>query len=430
MRKLLLAGAALGSALACVPASAWAQSAVFPETSRAGKLDGAAPGSVQVSIGGRFFGGIEFQGGTGAGGHNGRTNPQFVNYVRLYPSFDYVNPTGIHFGASMEIRTNGARQAVGSGNNTLFAFSGVGYMQSDKFGKIALGTPNDALDQLGVGTGDDFGTGGFYGEYGWANAPIFAMADAYDGNVPKQKIAYYSPAFSGFTLGLSWQPNSVGLNNSGALLNNGATGFNDNAIGAQSRDRLEAALQYSHAFGPIALKADVGYAHAGVSRSAAAADLGYRDVSMLNAGAVLNFAGFEVEGSVNTGKWAFNDNDSGSPMGPSLSGAKDTTAYIVGVGYVIGPYSIGAQWYHVTFDQGDFGATRGSAAGPLNVGRSGRVSGVAVGGSYKVGPGVSVNFDFATNTIRTPGGLQTAADGTLHESTHGTLFALGSYFEW
>jgi hypothetical protein len=428
MRKFLLAGVALAGVSAYLPTAAFAQSPVFPVQSTAGKLDGAAPGSVSVTLGGRIFSAVEFESGSGDSGPSKVSSPNLVNYIRLYPSFDYANPSGIHFGVAMEIRTAGTHQGVGSSTDAFFGFSGVGYVSSDKFGKFAFGTPNSATDQLGVGTGDDFGTGGFYSEYGWVNNPIFAVSDAYDGDVPKQKLAYYSPSFVGFTVAASYQPTSVGLNNSGALVDNlPAGGGAGAATGAQSKDRLEIAAQFSHAFGPAALKADIGYAHANTSVVGNVG--GYRDVSMFTAGAQGNIAGFELEGSVVTGKWAYNYNDSGSPFGPSLDGAGTSTSYIVGIGYAVGPFSVGAQYYGVRFDQGDYGAT--TAAGVLNTGHQGKEDGFAVGGSYSVGPGVSVNFDIATNTTKTPGAFQTeSVSGNKVEKTSGTIFGLGTYINW
>jgi hypothetical protein len=428
MRNYLLAGAAVIAAGGLLSTGARAQSPVFPVQSTAGKLDGAAPGSVTVTFGGRIFSAVEFEAGTGNNGPSKISSPNLVNYIRLYPSFDYVNPSGIHFGVSMEIRTAGTHQGVGSSTDAFYGFSGVGYVSSDKFGKFAFGTPNSATDQLGVGTGDDFGTGGFYSEYGWVNEAIFVATDAYDGDVPKQKLAYYSPSFAGFTIGASYQPTSVGLNNSGALVDNlPAGGGAGAATGAQSKDRLEIAAQFSHAFGPAALKADVGYVHA--NRSVVGDVGGYQDVSFFTAGAQGNVAGFELEGSVITGKWAYNYDDSGSPTGPSLDGAGTSTAYIVGIGYATGPFSIGAQYYGVRFDQGDYGAT--TAAGVLNTGHQGKEDGFAVGGSYSVGPGVSVNFDIATNTTKTPGAFQTeSVSGNKVEKTSGTIFGLGTYINW
>ncbi len=156
---------------------------------------------------------------------------------------------------------------------------------------------------------------------------------------------------------------------------------------------------------------------------------GYQTVSMFTAGAVVNFGGIEVEGSVVTGKWAFNGEDSNSPFGPSLDGATNSTSFTAGVGYANGPYSIGVVYYGVRFDEGDFGATNVNT-GLLNTGKTGSVDGVAVGGSYSIGPGVSVNFDFATNTTKTPGAVFSAHDGSLREKTNGTLFAVGTYINW
>lgn len=67
-----------------------------------------------MSIGGRLFAGIAFQGGTGNSGPTRRFSPHFVDYVRLYPGFNDVNPFGAHFGVAMEFCTgptfSGARQ--------------------------------------------------------------------------------------------------------------------------------------------------------------------------------------------------------------------------------------------------------------------------------------------------------------------------------
>jgi predicted porin len=400
MRKLLLAGVALAGAAAYLPTTAQAQSPVFNETTRPGKLDGAAPGSVQVNIGGTLFSAILFTSGTNDSGANKVSNPNLVNYFRLYPNFDYASPSGIHFGVSAQVRSNGSKQAGNRTTNTLYWHSAVGYVSSPAFGKFEVGSPNDAVDELGVGTGDDFGTGGFYSEYGWPNAPIFIAADSYDGDVPKQKLAYISPSFAGFTLGVSYQPTSVGLNNSSGL-----TDTPPSLVG-QSKDRIEVAVQFSHAFGPASLKADVGYATASVAPGVT----GYKSVSFVNAGAVVNVAGFEVEGSINTGNFAANYNDSGSPFGPELNGAKKTTAYIVGVGYSAGPYSIGAQYYGVNYDASDAGGSLGATA---------TISGEALGAGYQVGPGVSVYFDAMTNQNKVSG-----------SQVHGTGIGLGTYFSW
>jgi hypothetical protein len=416
MRKILLSGIAM-IAVGGFASLAHAQSPVFNSTTRPGKLDGAAPGSVQVNIGGTLFSGILFTSGTGDNGANQTQNPNLVSYIRLYPNFDYASPSGIHFGLSAELRSAGAAQDKSRSTNTLYWHSAASYVSSDKFGKLEFGTPNDAIDQLGVGTGDDYGTGGFYSEYGWPNETNFIAADSYDGDNPHQKIAYISPVFAGFTFAVSYQPTAVGLTNSSSLTTDSTLSASA-TNGAASKDRVEAAIQFSHAFGPASLKADAGYATASISAPAGNVN-SYNDVSYFNAGAQVNVAGFEAEGSVNTGKFSAAGNDAGNWGGPSLKGSSDTTAYIVGVGYSAGPYSIGAQYYHLSFDAQDGGGIAGG------LGKTAHGSGEALGAGYQVGPGVSVYFDAITDTNKTP-----ATSVAKSTSANGTGIGLGAYWSW
>jgi hypothetical protein len=69
MRYILMAGVALvGVSAFLTEARAQGGPTVFPTTTTPGKLDGAAPNSVTVSLGGRIFSGIEFESGTGNSG--------------------------------------------------------------------------------------------------------------------------------------------------------------------------------------------------------------------------------------------------------------------------------------------------------------------------------------------------------------------------
>jgi len=415
MRKILLSGIAL-LAVGGVANVAQAQSPVFNMTTRPGKLDGAAPGSVQVNIGGTLFSGIFFTSAGGSGTNSGDSkvqNPNLVSYLRLYPNFNYTNPAGINFGVSGEIRSLGAAQDKSRSTNSLYWHQATGYVSSAAFGKFEVGTPNDAIDQLGVGTGDDYGTGGFYSEYGFPNETNFIAADSYDGDNPKQKLAYISPSFVGFTFAVSYQPTSVGLTNNSEL----TTVPPATSSGAASKDRVEVAVQFSHAFGPASVKADVGYATASAA-PVAGNPADYNSVSYFNAGAVVNVAGFEAEASVNTGRFSEASNDGGNWGGPSLKGSKDTTAFIVGVGYNSGPYSIGAQYYNLSYDAVDGGAL-GAPAGALPGSATATGKGESLGAGYQVGPGVSVYFDAITDT-----------DKAFGEKQHGTGVGLGTYFSW
>jgi hypothetical protein len=429
MRKLLLAGVAISGVAAVMPTGAFAQApTVFPMVTQAGKLDGAAPGSVTVSIGATIFTGMEFQGGTDVKGVNSGSSapssPQQLTYMRLYPNMDYAAPNGIHYGVSAEIRSNSAQQGQGPGvaggasGATMVWYSGSVYVSSDKFGKLAVGaTPADAIGVTAVGTGDDFGTGGFYGEYGIKNGPSFAMADTYFGGIPKQDVLYVSPSLAGFTVAADWQPNSIGMNNSSGQTDGLAA---DNS--GQSRNRIELAAKYAGAFGPTSVKVSAGYAHASPNPVVDGAQL-YDDVNLYTAGAVVGVAGFSVEGSFVGGKWNYANIDSGSDQGPAPKGAKSSTAIIVGPGYTVGPFAVGAQYYHVSFD-----ASENTYAGglPGAVGKTSTVSGEALGASYVVGPGVTLEFDALVSTVKTPA----TASNPASSDVHGWGVALGTYFKW
>lgn len=437
MRKLLLAGAALAGVTAFMT-QAYAQTptppTVFPETSTPGKLDGAAPGSVTINIGFQMLNAIMVMGGTGANGENRRVNPQFLEWFHFFPSMDYVNPQGIHFGIAAEIRDNapgqnslnsGGAPAV-AGGTTFYIQSAASYVSSDRFGKVAVGTPNGALDDLGVGTGDDFGDGLFYSWYGPPNAPAFAMADSYDGDVPRQKITYETPSFAGFKFGISWQPSDVALD----VSNNQVIG--DNCPGGVltacahpvglARNRVEIAGQFNRTFGSFGVKADVGYVFAGAENNTAG--IGFRNVSYINGGAVVTIAGVEIEGSVSTGQ--FNATGSNvaiggssisglaSPGDPSLSGSKNSSAYIAGVGYNMGPFGIGAVYYGMDFDDSELNG---------NLGHTDHVNGVGIGGSYVVGPGVTLQLD--AYTYRTTAAVNPS---TGVGDTNGSIFALAAQY--
>jgi hypothetical protein len=402
MRQTLLAGVALIGVTALV-SEARAQSAtttppptVFPETTTPGKLDGAAPGSVTANIGFQMLNAFMGMSGSGATGQNARAAPQFLEWFHFFPSFDYVNPSGIHFGVTAEIRDNTSNQTSLNTGNTFYVFSATSYVSSDRFGKFAVGTPNGALDDLGVGTGDDFGDGLFYSWYGPPNAPAWAMADSYDGDAARQKVLYETPTLAGFKFGVSWQPTDVALDASneqiiGDPCPGGALAACAHPTGL-ARNRIELAAQYKGTFGAIGVKGNVGYVNSGVEANGAG--LRYQNVSYGNGGAVVTINGVEIEGSISGGRFnATGNNVAGdgttisslaSPGDPALVGAKDSLAYVGGLGYNSGPFGVGIVYYGMNFDDSE-------ATGVL--GKIDTVDGEGLGGSYVVGPGVTLQFD-------------------------------------
>jgi len=405
MRNILLAGVALvGFSAVLTEARADGMAAPLPNiTAAPGKTDGAAPGSVSVNIGLQELTAIMAEGGTNAKGDATRTVPQLFNWFHIFPSAEYVNPAGIHFAISAEIRNNNSGVGAGAGGNTLYLHQVSASVSSATFGKVAVGSPNGALDDLGVGTGDDFGNGLFYSWYGPPNAPPFAMADSYDGDTPRQKIVYETPDFGGFKGGISYQPNDVSLDHSTGLTNGG-----NNAV---ERNRIEVAVQFNKTFGNVGIKADIGGVFASAEHAAGLPTM--QNVSYFNAGLVGTISGIELEGSISSGKFNAGPTNVMSPGSPSPAGSKNSTVYIAGIGYNMGPIGIGAVYYGMSYDDAEGAGNYAPGA------KTDTVSGEGLGASYVVGPGVTLQFDAYTYTTKVP------APG---KNTNGSIVALASQF--
>ncbi len=430
MRKLLLAGVALGAVTAMVsatPARADDQpAAVFPvttETDLAGyngpSLNGAAPGSVQVNLGGRTFSALWFTTQpSGTPGWRQAPQPQFMSYFFLYPGFDYSSPSGVHFGAQAEIRETSAVQGGGTGGNINsplpFFHQAWTYVSSPVYGKVQFGMASGALTANAVGQADDFGEGLFFGWYSTNPYIPWVMGDAYDNYVTQQKVVYTSPTFSGFTAAVSFQPNAVAQTWAG----NTTLGINPDclagsACGLLSRNRVEMVLKYANTFGALGLKAAGGYVFAGADRAGGTAVA--QDVSFGNVGFQVTYAGFEFEAQGQTGKFNVNLADNGNPDGPLPLGAKGSTAATLGFGYSTGPVKLGAVYYYADYDLADFGGTPG---------RIGAISGPGFGAAYTVGPGVVAYFDSYYARFDNP----EVGNGKVRQYPGG--IGIGTFFTW
>ena len=123
---------------------------------------------------------------------------------------------------------------------------------------------------------------------------------------------------------------------------------------------------------------------------------------------MLTYAGVELEGSVSSGHFNAVGLGMGSPGGPAPAGSKDSTVYIAGLGYNMGPFGIGAVYYGMNYDDSE----QTGVAGHMDV-----VNGEGLGASYVVGPGVTLQFDAYTYETKLP-----------TTTTHGNIVALASQF--
>jgi predicted porin len=286
-------------------------------------------------------------------------------------------------------------------------------VSSPTFGKVQFGLPSGALVQNAVGTGDDFGTGLFFS---WYNpGTIWVMADAPDNYITQQKVVYTTPEFSGFKAAISWEPTAVSMNYSDALtIGQDPTCLAGGSCGLLSKNRVELAAKYTGTFGAVGVKANGGYVFSDAEKAGDTKVA--QSVSYGNVGLEFHLAGFELEGSVNPGKFNVNAVDNGNPDGPLPLGAKGSTAWIVGGGYGAGPFKVGAVYYDVSYDEGDLG-------GPL--GKTGHMGGEGLGGSYSVGPGVVLYVDAINANID-----EFNYTATSFGKQHPMSLGVGTFFTW
>ena len=310
MRKLLLATvAALGVSTGV---ASYADAQVVMDDSTDGQSF-PTPGQVTIRLNGRyrFYAGILNEGGartsnfagtnanpavgtttvqavnTANQGQNRLSDYSFTNYVRLYPGFDGVAANGLKYGASAEIRQD---NNFGAGNGVYGSTTGQdrtrgllyfrrswGYIGTDRFGQIRLGSSDQPSSLYLTGTFENFNDGGLNGDVpgmfpGGAVAQInWAWNDV--GNIySTTKAVYLSPQFYGFDFGLSYEPSTAGIGGDNGAGCDPAPQFGSTTLaGAQSvatpgcdnlaststadyarrRNTYEALLRYRGTFGPV-----------------------------------------------------------------------------------------------------------------------------------------------------------------------------------
>ena len=407
MRKILLAGVALATAAAFMPATANAQATSSPVT---------------VYIGGRLFQGIFPSHSTGQNdGLNKYSSVSYPNYFRLYPSADYAAPSGVHYGFSGEIRSNGG---VNKTNGTLYWQRAYGYVTSAKFGSLEFGTPVPVLEKYAVGVNWDYGTGGFDGEYGWNGAngtPLWLFPD---NNDTTTSIQYTTPTYAGFLAAFNFSPSQ---NNLGS--NNQTTSTSDPLNPAINKysNRVQGTINYGGTFGALGLKANVGGQYSGVvhntvpATAVTAAGENAVAMSILDAGLAVTYAGVTAEAHVDTGYF-------GAGWTPLKPHSSPTTAAIAGLTYTIPnpavPLAMGAGYYWYQIDANNYTFVAGTAPAAHE-----RVifNGAQVGASYKWVPGVTFFLDGLYGVQRAPSGSELVV-GNNKVTSYG--LGLGTYFQW
>jgi len=481
MRKLLLATVAILSTGMCIAEDAQAQA--FPK-----------PGTVTVRLNGRFrfYAGLyndsdaqnNLQGpptATGVQtGSNKLANYGFDEYARLYPGFDGVAANGLKYGASLEIRQDNVRGAGGgiygspSGQSrdrgSLYYRRAWGYLGTNKVGTVRFGSTDQPSSLYMTGNFENFNSGGWngddYQQLAQNTVPTWPFADV--GNMyTTNKVVYLSPQLFGFDFGVSFEPSTANLNISSSCGASGTTGTNfvtpaggltvtsagtltggsastPTVIGlagangqsiagpgcdrlsstptgdyARRRNTFDGLLRYRGVFGGFGVAATGGYI--GGSRvldsSTPARSAQFDGLSIGDFGVALTYAGLSVGGKYQVGRvngqWSL-DPRNGTPG----------EAWLVGTSYTFGPVIVGASYFEYK-STGDLTQTLS--------GRQRLETGLNVGGTYSLAPGVALfaeylygqrrqhGFNFITNTTN---------DFTNHNKVTSSVISLGTALSW
>ena len=511
MRKLLLASVAVLGASTGMANVALAQTAASLPGDELSGQSFPTPGTVTVRLNGRFrfYVGAMSQGSarqsnfaqpatggvtaatvgpggtaipglitqtTSNQGTNKLSNYGVSDYARLYPGFDGVATNGLKYGAALEIRADNNYGAGGgfagsvSGQNrtrdALYFRRQWGYIGTDKFGTVRVGSTDNPGSLYATGTFENFDAGGLNGDIPamflpgnvQINYPFATVGNVYG----TTKVIYLSPQFFGVDFGVSWEPttanggeaNAAGCGptpSAGQFSNAGnsvATPGCDNLTSTSTSDyqrrknTYEALVRYRGTFGPLGLAATAQYTgssrvldsgNAGAATNPKRAKL--EDLSLGDFGLAVTFAGVTVGGNYLVGR--YNVPGGGGYGGLLAQGQPNSNAFIVGASYTVGPVIFGAHYLR-SQSQGDQAtATNRSSTGvPLALGGvtgGQRVeTGVAAGATYSLAPGLSLFASYVYEERKQNGFnfLTGQSNNALGNKTSAQVFAVGTGFAW
>ncbi|WP_284943783.1 porin [Acidisoma cladoniae] len=422
MRKLLLACAATLTGVAGMASitSAMAQT--------------ATPGSVTVRLNGRvnWYAGVESSSLDSIGGTKTST-AQFSGYMRLFPGFDGVASNGLHYGAAAEIRINGGNS--GASSETLFVHQAYGYLGLPQLGQISFGQENGPTVIFQTGTFEGFNDGGWDGDISAqipsAAQPIYPFTDNSGLTQETDKIVYLSPSISGFQFGVGYEPNHTAENVTDPVVSSPNL-----TLGGTPRNLIDVGGQYTQKFGPIGVQVGADYMYAGqvsyTGGSVANTATSYHDLSILSGGATVTYGGLTFGGNSVYGDF---NQVTGYTFELEPEGGKAAVGWLAGAQYTMGPAVVGASFFR--FDTtgdlpGGIDAGSGATITPagLTTGQQSN-TGVAVGGTYTLVPGVSLFVDYDYG-FRKQGGYNFATGdaGNDHNYVQSQLFGVGSQIQW
>jgi Gram-negative porin len=423
MRKLLLACAATLTGV------------VSMASINAAQAQTAAPGSVTVRLNGRvnWYAGVEGSSLDSQPDGTKTSTTGFVGYLRLFPGFDGVASNGLHYGAAAEIRMNGGNGSAST--ETLYVHQAYGYLGLPSIGQVSFGQENGPTVIFQTGTFEGFNDGGWDGDITAmipsAAQPVYPFTDNGGLTQETDKIVYLSPTLAGFQFGVGFEPNHTTIGNSVNVTSSPTV-----IVGGMPRNLIDAGAQYTKSFGPIGIQAGIDYMYAGqVSYTGGAQPFttptAYHDLSILSGGLTATYGGITVGGNSVYGDF---NQVTGYTFQLEPEGGQAAVGWLAGAQYTAGPLVVGGSFFR--FDTtGDLPGGIDSAGGTIT--KAGLTTGqqtntgVAIGGTYTLVPGVNLFVDYDYG-YRKQGGYDFATGNAGNDSNYvqSQLFGVGSQIQW
>jgi len=434
MRKILLATAA-GFA-------AFVADGVAPAKAQTPAAAAAPQPGFSVSVTGRlrFHGALISQDGdsanTGANSGSKLSNFDFNTVGRFRLDLTGRNPEGLIYGGRLEVR-HAVQAGDPTANANLFFRVANGFIGTPTLGQLRFGSNGVlAVPQMFVGhIMGSIGTGlldGDFGDYIYQGAGLNAigvLANSFwysaSGNVNRSTgIGYYSPQFFGFDFGISFAPNEYaflgGCGTTGAAFRDcdRTSTVNDN-VDHKLRNIFDVMLRYRGTLGPVGVAASGGLRTAGTTGAGGVPPnnaTARKNPTVGIIGAEVTYAGFTVGGitsfgSANRGFSAVTGNPVLPKAGADLNNGLFT--WQIGARYAFGPVTVGAAYHEVR--------SEGSVTLPANQ----KDRGFGIGGSYALGPGISLFAEYVNSSVRESGRDFNALQAGTQDKFKAQVFLLG-----
>jgi outer membrane protein OmpU len=384
MKKILFgttALAALGLVLAAAPAVAQAPAAGFKSTN----FDFTVGGYARQFVGVMGNQGNYTRSATGGVAVNNVQTFDQQSDLRLIITAATTMSNGIRVGQRLDWDALGATSAASSQIRRNWSFLSGG------FGELRLGSSDAVTQQMFVGAPDAFtgpgsvNDGKIYDNIlapvrtGTSDATFVTNIRLWDRSA--NKIAYFTPRFEGFQLGVNYTPDAT-QNINGSLAQND-TGY---------RYGKAIALNYTNTLAGVAVQAYGGYLTWEAPAVVAGTTTAFaKDPDAYGLGLNLAYMGFGLGGSWAQIKDGLSMTRGNTGIAPTFGGTSaytiDGNVYEIGVSYTFGPAMVSLNY----LDGKNEAATYNSVTGVKTVmNRDETRKALALNGNYTLAPGVLV----------------------------------------